>query len=156
MTEIKAQDVMRLREKTGFPMMECKRALEEAGGEEEKALEILKKHGLLKATQKKAERTVKSGLIESYSHDGKIGVLVELSSETDFVAKNEEFKKLAHDIALQVAAMAPTDVADLLNQPFIRDQEKTVDDLVNELIAKVGEKIVVSRFVRFELGVANN
>lgn len=152
MTEIKAQDIMKLREKTGFPMMECKKALEEAGGEEGKALEILKKRGVLKATQKKAERTVKSGIIESYSHDGKIGVLVELSSETDFVARNDEFKKLAHEIALQVAAMAPKDVPDLLNQPFIRDQEKTIDDCINELIAKIGEKIVVSRFVRFELG----
>lgn len=145
------QDIANLRKKTGMPMMECKKALEEAGGDENKALEILKKRGADKAL-KKAERETKAGLIEVYSHNGRIGVMVEVLCETDFVVRNEEFKQLAHDIALQVAAMEPGSVDDLLGQSFIKDESKTTGDLINEKIAKIGERILVSRFIRYELG----
>lgn len=151
MVQIKAKDVMQLREKTGLPMMECKKALEETGGDEKKALKILQSRGAAKA-EKKSERETKAGLIEAYSHDGRIGVLVEMDAETDFVTRNEEFKALIHDIALQIAAMNPKDAADLLAQPFIKDQAKTIGDLINEKVAKIGEKITVARFARFEVG----
>lgn len=147
--------------------MTCRNALLEAEGDTEKALQILKEKGILKA-QKKAERTVNQGLVESYIHTGgRIGALVEVNCETDFVARTDEFKELAHDLAMQVAAVPPqfitqdeasgeSDIdlqtACLLLQPYIKDPTKTVQDLILETIAKVGENIKVSRFARFELG----
>ena len=147
--------------------MTCRNALLEAEGDTEKALQILKEKGILKA-QKKAERTANQGLIESYIHTGgRIGALVEVNCETDFVARTDEFKELAHDLAMQVAAVPPqfitqdeasgeSDIdlqtACLLLQPYIKDPTKTVQDLILETIAKVGENIKVSRFARFELG----
>ena len=147
--------------------MTCRNALLEAEGDTEKALQILKDKGILKA-QQKAERTVNQGLIESYIHTGgRIGALVEVNCETDFVARTDEFKELAHDLAMQVAAVPPqfitqdeasgeSDIdlqtACLLLQPYIKDPTKTVQDLILETIAKVGENIKVSRFARFELG----
>lgn len=196
MPNITAKEIADLRNKTGLPMMEVKSALIEAEGDEDRAIDILQKRGLGKAA-KKAERETKSGLIECYSHDGKIGVLVEVLAETDFVARNEEFKIFVHDIALHVAAMNPKYVSSdmiseaeanherellveqvkgegkpeeiakkivegkmqkyfsevcLLDQPFIKDQDKTIGTLRNELISKIGENIVISRFVRYELG----
>jgi elongation factor Ts len=196
MPNITAKEISELRAKTGLPMMEVKSALIEADGDGNKAIEILQKRGLGKAA-KKAERETKSGLIECYSHDGKIGVLVEVLAETDFVARNEEFKTFVHDIALHVAAMNPKYVSSdmipeaevnhekeilieqvktegkpeeiakkivegriqkyfseicLLDQPFIKDQDKTIRTLLNDLISKIGENIVISRFVRYELG----
>lgn len=193
--EIKANDIAELRAKTGLPMMECKKALVEAAGDEAKAIAILRKKGIAKAGEK-AERSTKAGLIESYIHNGgKIGVLVEVLVETDFVAKNEEFKTFVHDLALHIAAVNPkyiskNDVQEaekkeqekmfkdevtgkpanivkkivegkmekyfsevcLLNQPFVKDQDKTIENLLHEKIAKIGENIVISRFVRFEIG----
>ena len=156
-----------LREKTGAGIMDCKKALLEAEGNVEKAIEILNQRGVALA-RKKAERVADQGIIEAYIHPGgRIGVLVEVNCETDFVARTEEFKELAHNLALQVAAMCPqfitledvpdeaeTDVktACLLLQPYIKDPEKTVQDIVTEAIAKVGENIRVRRFIRFELG----
>jgi elongation factor Ts len=156
-----------LREKTGAGIMDCKKALLEAEGNFEKAVEILNQRGVALA-RKKAERVADQGIIEAYIHPGgRIGVLVEVNCETDFVARTEEFKELAHNLALQVAAMCPqfissedipdeaeTDVktACLLLQPYIKDPEKTVLDIVTETIAKVGENIKVRRFIRFELG----
>jgi len=104
--EIKAKEIGELRAKTGLPMMECKKALVEAGGDEAKAVAVLKKKGALKAASK-SERETKSGLIESYVHNGQIGVLLEVNTETDFVAKNDEFKQFVHDVALHIAASKP-------------------------------------------------
>jgi elongation factor Ts len=147
--------------------MTCRNALLEAEGDTEKALQILKEQGILQA-QKKAERSANQGLIETYVHTGgRIGALVEVNCETDFVARTDEFKELAHDLAMQVAAMPPQFIAQdeasgesdidlqtacLLLQPYIKDPTKTIQDLILETIAKVGENIKVSRFARFELG----
>lgn len=193
---IKASDIAKLREKTGLGMMECKKALEECQGDEDKAQELLRKKGATKAASK-AERVTKWGLIECYVHDGKIGVIVEILTETDFVARNEDFKSFAHDIALHIAASAPkyvsredvpsseveaerkallsqddlkgkpAEIAEkivegrigkfyeencLLEQTFIKDQDKTIGDMLTASIAKIGEKIVISRFTRYQLG----
>lgn len=192
---ITAQMVKELREKTGAGMMECKRALEAAQGDFNKAIEYLRQKGLATA-QKKATREAREGIITSYIHMDKIGVLLELNCETDFVARNEEFRELAKDIAMHIAATAPQyirreDVPEeviekekeiykaqitgnkppqviekiiegklekffeemcLLDQPFIKEPEKKIKDLINEKIAKFGENIVVRRFVRFQVG----
>lgn len=174
-----------LREKTGAGVMDCKKALLEAEGNLEKAIEILNQRGIALA-RKKAERVADQGIIEAYVHPGgRIGVLVEVNCETDFVARTDEFKDLAHNLALQIAAMCPqfispedmaqetetkpdtepetdaktdteTDAdaktACLLLQPYIKEPDKTVQDIVTETIAKVGENIKVRRFIRFELG----
>jgi len=158
-----------LREKTGAGVMDCKKALLEAEGDLEKAIEIINQRGIALA-RKKAERVADQGVIEAYVHPGaRIGVLVEVNCETDFVARTDEFKELAHNLALQIAAMCPQfisaeDIAEgtethadaktacLLLQPYIKDPEKTVQDIVTETISKVGENIKVRRFIRFELG----
>jgi len=196
---IDAKLVLELRNRTGAGMVDCKTALEEAGGDPEKAIEVLKKRGAVKAAKKQAERTAKEGLIVSYvHHNGKMAALLELACETDFVARNEDFKKLANDLALQVAAMDPQYVspdtipaeevekkkqeflAELANdnkpediklkiiegkmnkwyaetcltkQSFIKDETKLVEQLINEAIAKIGEKIVPTRFVRMMMAV---
>jgi len=198
MTTITAKQIAEFRAKTGLPMMECKKALTEANGDEEKALELLRKKGVTKAAQK-SERTTKAGIVESYIHNGgQIGVLVEVLSETDFVAKNDEFKSFVHDIALHIAAVNPKYISKdqipaeeidkerkilleqvaadkkpaeivekiingklekyfsevcLLNQPFIKDPEMTIADLLASKIQKIGENIIISRFARFEIGL---
>jgi elongation factor Ts len=165
--EISTTSVKELRDKSGAGIMTCRNALIEAEGDAEKALQILKEKGILKA-QKKAERAANQGLVEAYIHTGgRIGALVEVNCETDFVARTDEFKELAHDLAMQVTAVPPQfitqdeapgesdidlETACLLLQPYIKDPTKTVQDLVLETIAKVGENIKVSRFARFELG----
>lgn len=147
--------------------MDCRNALLEVEGDTEKALQILKEKGMLKA-EKKAERATSQGLIEAYIHTGgRIGAMVEVNCETDFVARTDEFKELAHDLAMQVAALSPQFITEeeipegadvepqtacLLLQPFIRDPNKSVRDVVVETVVKVGENIKVSRFARFELG----
>jgi elongation factor Ts len=197
MVNITAKEIADLRAKTGLPMMECKKALAEANGDEAKAMEVLRKKGAAKA-ESKAERETRSGIIDCYIHAGnQIGVLIEVLSETDFVAKNELFKSFVHDVALHIAAMNPKYIkreelpADelkkekdvfveqskaegkpaaiaqkivegrlekyyaeicLLDQPFVKDQDMTIGDLLKEKIAKIGENIVISRFVRFEIG----
>jgi elongation factor Ts len=159
--------IKELRDQCGAGIMECRNALLEADGDMEKALETLKERGLIKAA-KKAERATEQGLVEAYIHTGgRIGAMVELKCETDFVARTDEFKELAHNLAMQVAAMCPQFVSEdevpegadieiekacLLKQPYIRDPDITVQDVIFEIIAKVGENIRVSRFVRFELG----
>lgn len=194
---ISASQVKELREKTGAGMMDCKKALTDANGNMERAVEILREKGL-SAAAKKADRIAAEGVVESYIHmGGKIGVLVEINCETDFVAKTEEFKEFARDIAMQIAAYSPLFVsrdevpADeiekekeiykqqainegkpehiaekmvegriknyykevcLLEQAFIKDGDKTVEALVNEKVAKIGEKISIRRFVRYQLG----
>lgn len=143
--------VKKLREDTGLSVMECKKAIEEADGDFEKAKTILKEKERVLAAKKTAAET-KEGLIEAYIHsNGKIGVLLELSCQTDFVARNGDFKKLARDLAMQIAACDPADPETLLSQPFIKDASRTVGDLLQENIAKTGENIKVVRFSRFHI-----
>lgn len=148
-------DVKRLREETGAGVMDCKRALDEAKGDFKKAIGLIKERGLAKAKEK-ADRDAKEGVVEAYVHaGGRIGAMVELSSETDFVARNPDFKELAREIAMQVAAMDPTDVDQLLGQPYIRDASKTIGELVTGIASTTGENVRVKRFKRFELGQSN-
>jgi len=197
MAEITTQMIKELRAKTGAGIVDCKKALQEAGGDIEKAVEILRKKGAAKAA-KKAERATAEGAVFSYIHSGgKVGVLVELNCETDFVARNETFKELGHEIAMQIAAMAPEYVSKedvpqeviakekevlkeqalaegkpehivekivegrlakfysekcLLEQPWIKDDSKTIRELITDYITKLGENIKVRRFARFEVG----
>ncbi len=162
---VTTEAIKELREMTGAGIMSCKRALEEAKGNIDGALEILKLQGHAKA-EKKAHREVSQGLIEAYIHTGgRIGAMVEVNCESDFVAHTDELKGLAHDLAMQVAATGPSFLsgedapqgvdhseACLLSQPFIKDPQKTVRDIIAEAIARVGENIKVGRFARFELG----
>ena len=193
---ITAEQVKELRDRTGAGIMDCKKILTEAEGNMDKAIELLKQKGMAKAA-KKAGRIAAEGLVEAYIHNGKYGSLVEVNSETDFVATNDEFKSFVKDIAMHVAAAAPQYVKRedvpasvveaekksqmekameegkpeaiaekivegrmnkfyseicLLDQPFVKDPDKTVGQLLTELIAKIGENIVIRRFVRFERG----
>ncbi|MBK3333153.1 translation elongation factor Ts [Persephonella atlantica] len=194
---VDAKLVKTLREMTGAGVLECKKALEETNGNLEEAVELLRKRGIAKAA-KKAGRETKEGLIHAYIHaGGRVGVLLELNCETDFVARNETFKELANELALQIAAMRPQYVSRdtvpkeviekegeiareaalaegkpehiaekiaegkvekflkevcLLEQPYIKDDKKTVEDLIKEYIAKLGENIQIRRFTRYEIG----
>lgn len=143
--------IKRLRVQTGLGMHDIKKALEESGEDETKALALLKEWGL-STVAKKSDRTTSQGLIESYVHGGRLGALVEVNCETDFVARTDEFKQFVRDIAMQVASMNPEDTAALLTQDYFRDPSKTVQDLLHETITKIGENIKISRFIRFELG----
>ena len=147
---ISLEKIKKLREETGVSISECKKALEKAKGNLKQAKETLKKSGRDLAKEKK-EREVKAGIIESYVHSGKkIGAMVELHCESDFVARSEDFQKLAHELCLQIAAISPEEIP-LPKQPWIRDETKTVEDLIDEYIAKFGENIVLKNFVRYEL-----
>jgi len=147
-----AREVAKLRTETGAGVMDCKRALQDAAGDYEKAKSLLKERGLARAA-KTAEREANQGAVEAYIHaGGRIGALVELSSETDFVARNQDFKDLAREIAMQVAAMEPADVDELLGQSYIKDAGRTIGDLVTALAASTGENVHVRRIARFELG----
>ena len=193
---ITAEQVKELRDRTGAGIMDCKKILTEAEGNMDKAIELLKEKGMAKAA-KKAGRIAAEGLVDAYIHNGKYGALVEVNSETDFVAKNEEFKTFVRDVAMHVAAAAPEyvrredvpasivegekeaqkqkDIAEgepeaiaekivegrmekfyseicLLDQPFVKDPDKTVGQILTELVARIGENIVIRRFVRFERG----
>ncbi len=161
------EDVKRLREETGAGVMDAKRALDEAGGSFDKARELLRERGVA-AAAKRADRATGQGLVEAYIHGvGRIGALVELQCETDFVARTDAFKQLAKDVAMQVAAMnalaltpeeVPADAPGtreenaLLTQAFIRDGKKTIADLVQDVIASTGENVRIARFSRFEIG----
>jgi len=147
---ITADQVKILRRKTNLSIMECKRALEAADGNIEKAVENLRKSGK-EIVDKKSERKTNCGIIEAYVHNnGKIGVLLELVCETDFVALNEEFRQLAHNLAMHIAAMNP-EADSLGSQLYIKDPNKTVEDLITEAAAKLGEKIQIRNFVRYEI-----
>jgi len=148
---IKVNQVKQLRDKTNASMMDCKKALVEAKGDEKRALKILQKKGQLIA-MKKSGREAEQGIIEAYIHSNKkIGVLLELKCETDFVARNEEFKELAHDLAMHIAAMDPENEKSLLKESFIKNEEITVKDLIDERIAKLGENIKIGKFTRYQL-----
>jgi elongation factor Ts len=164
--EITIDCVRELREQTGAGIMACRKALLENEGDTEKALQALKEQGLLQA-KKKEGRVANQGIIESYIHaGGRVGAIVEVNCETDFVARTDEFKDLAHHLAMQITAMNPQFISEaevpedtdidpqtvcLLLQPDIRDPSKSIQDTITETIAKVGENIKVSRFARFEL-----
>lgn len=163
---ISIDNIKALRERTQAGVMDCRTALEEAAGDLDKAATILRGKGLSTAT-KRADRETNQGLVEAYIHGGRIGALVEINCETDFVARTDIFKTLAHDIAMQVASMAPEVIAPadlladaagppeqmaLLAQPFIKDSSKSIQDLINEAITSTGEKIEVHRIVRYGLG----
>jgi elongation factor Ts len=179
---ITASQVKELREQSGAGIMECKRALEETGGDVNQAIALLKQQGLAKA-EKKTGRAASQGLVEPYIHGGgRIGAIVEVNCETDFVARTTDFRELAHDLAMQVAATAPAyvsvdEVPDgawaelekefgsreqarsavvLLEQPFIKDSKLTIRDLIRDRISKLGENIIVSRFARFEVGAKDS
>lgn len=143
--------IKELRDKTGAGIADCREALEESKGDLKKAEEILKKKGFEKAT-KKGDRETNYGLIDSYVHQGRVGVILELLCETDFVARTDEFKTLAHEVSMQIASMNPKNEAALLKQEYIREPDKTIADLIKETIAKLGENITLGRFSRFELG----
>ncbi len=143
--------IKKLREQTGAGIADCKEALKEAKGNMEKAKEWLKKKGFEKGVRKGA-REVKAGLVDVYSHGGKVGVLVELLCETDFVARTQDFKSLAHELSLQIASMNPSSVEELFEQEYIRDSEMTIDQLVKSVSGKLGENIQVGRFERIALG----
>ncbi len=197
MANISAAMVKQLREKTGAGMMDCKNALSEVEGDVEKAIELLRKKGLATA-QKRAGRALSEGMIQSYIHmTGKLGVLVEVNCETDFVAKNEDFQEFTKNIAMHIAAtnplgITPEDISQeiiekekeiyraqaldmgkpenvidkivegklnkfyeescLLNQPYVRDTDISITDLLNQMIAKIGENISIKRFVRYQIG----
>jgi elongation factor Ts len=148
---VNVDDIKKLREETGAGIADCRAALEEAKGDFSKAKEVLKKRGLDKAGEKSG-REVSAGVVETYSHGGRVGVLVEVLCETDFVAKTEDFRGLAHEIALQIASMRPENIEDLLKQDYIRDPSQKVEDLVKSVIGKLGENIQIGRFERVALG----
>ncbi len=167
--EINAAQVRELRARTGVGIMDCRKALAEAGGDLERAVDLLRTRGLA-AAEEKAGRATREGLVDAYIHgNGRLGALVEVNCETDFVARTEDFRRLARELAMQVAATDPRylsreDVAEeartdpliketiLLEQPYIRDAGRTVQDLITETVAKVGENIQVRRFARFKVG----
>jgi len=151
MADIDLKAIKKLRDATSASISDVRRALDETNRDEKKALEWLKKRAS-EIAAKKADRETGEGLIEAYIHGGgKVGVLVEILCETDFVAKTEEFKHLAKEVAMQVAAMNPTDVDSLLKQEYIRDSSQTIEQFVKDVIGKMGENITVKRFTRFEL-----
>ena len=148
---VPADKVKQLRDKTGSSMMECKKALTEAKGDEEKALKILQEKGRLTA-MKKAERNAEEGVVEAYIHGNKkVGVLLKLKCETDFVAKNQEFKELAHELAMHIAGMESKDEESLMQEPFVKNPSVTIKQLIEEKIAKLGENIKIGEFIRYEL-----
>lgn len=143
--------IKKLRQESGVSVADCRLALEESKGDYKKALDWLKKHGIEKA-EKKEGRATAQGLVESYIHqNGKVGVLLTILCETDFVARTQDFKHLAHEVAMQVAAMNPKDVDTLLKQEYIRDGSLTIETLVKQTVAKLGENIVVKEFKRLEI-----
>ena len=148
---IKIEDLKKIREITSASVDAIRQALEEADGKIERAMELLKKRGAAVAAKKSARETGE-GIIASYVHaNGKIGVVVKLLCETDFVARNEQFQKLGRELAMHIAAMNPASVSELMGQPYVRDQDMTVETLVKDYIAKVGENIRVGEFCRLEL-----
>ncbi len=147
---ITAEQVKTLREKTGAGMMDCKKVLTETNGDEEKAIELLRERGIAKAA-KKSDRIAAEGIVATYvTEDSKIGVVVEVNAETDFVAKNEEFKTFVADVAKQIATKAPATVEELLTQTSIVEADKTVQDVLTNKIATIGENMSIRRFERFE------
>lgn len=148
--KISAEAVQALRGTTGAGVMDCRKALMDAGGDVEAAKKLIYERGLTKV-EKRAGRSTGAGLVHSYVHNDRIGVLVDLRAETDFVVRSEPFQTLAHELAMQIAATSPTDVEALLAEPYIKDESRMVKDIVNDVIAKVGENVSVNQFHRLEV-----
>lgn len=148
--EISAELVQQLRDMTSAGVMDCRKALLEADGDLDKAKQILAEKGVAKV-EKRVGRETGAGLAYSYVHAERIGVLLEVRAETDFVVRSEPFKVLTRELAMQIAAGAPANVDELLAQPYIKDESKTVKDIVNTVIAQVGENVVVKQFYRIEV-----
>ena len=149
---ITAADIKKLREETGAGMMDCKKALTAANGDFAAAKEVLKEKSMLKA-EKKSDRETKEGYLASYVHsNNKTAALVEILCETDFVARNEDLQTMANNVAMQVVAMNPENLEELLAQDYIRDGSTTIEQLVKQTSGKLGEKLVLNRFVRYEIG----
>jgi len=144
------ENIKSLREQTGAGVMDAKRALEEAGGDIAKAIQIIQTKGLVKA-EKRIERVTGAGLIVSYIHNDRIGVLLDIRCETDFVARTDDFRGLAHNVAMHIAAMNPSNMEALLMEPFIKDQGLSIENLVKGVIAKVGENIRIEKFCYYAL-----
>ena len=150
MTNISIDQIKKLREETRASLADCRKAIEESNGDYGKAIEWLKKRGA-EIAEKKAGRETKAGIVDTYIHHTLTsGATVALTCETDFVARTSEFKNLAHEIAQQITATNPDSIQTLLDSPWIRDEEKSISDLINETIAKLGENIEVKEFKRFE------
>ena len=143
-------DVKTLREATGAGVMDCKRALDDAKGDFEKAKALINERGLVKAETKK-DRVAGAGLLMSYIHNERVGTLLQIHAETDFVVRGDLFKTLARDIAMHIAAMNPETIEELLAQPFVKDESMTIENLIKSVTAKVGENIKVERFIRYSL-----
>lgn len=151
MASVDIQLLKKLRDETSVSVSECRQALEETNGNYDEALKLVKSRAAEKAA-KKADRETGEGLVESYIHgNGKVGAMVEMLCETDFVARTDEFKHLAHEVAMQVAAMNPETVEELLTQEYIKDSSKTIEQMVKEAIQKTGENIKIKQFTRFAL-----
>jgi elongation factor Ts len=151
MSDVSIDQIKSLREKTGLSVAEVKKALAEAGGDEAKAMEVLKARGDVVAA-KKADRELGAGIIDAYVHaNRRAGCMLELLCETDFVGRNEEFQTLAHDIAMHITAMKPASIEELLGQPFIKNPDQTISQLLTASIAKIGENIKIGRFELFEI-----
>jgi elongation factor Ts len=148
---INSDQIKKLREETGASIVECKKALDSSDGNFEKSLQSLKQN-TSQSVEKKADRETNAGVIEPYIHNsGKVGVLLELVCETDFVARNDGFKELAHNLAMHIAAINPKDKEELFGQSYIKNPDQTIKDLINEKISKLGENIQVNKFARYEI-----
>lgn len=142
--------IQKLRDATDAGVMECKKAFEEAKGDFDAAVKLLIERGIAKSA-KRADRETGAGVIESYVHNGRIGVILDLRAETDFVVHSDPFRFLAHELVMQIAAGAPENVEELLAQPYIKDESKPVEHLLKETVAKVGENIRVNKFYRLQI-----
>jgi len=152
MIKISLDQIRKLRDATGAPVMRVKKVLEDFGGDEKRSEKLLRKEGFEKAAKREGRET-SQGILETYvHHSGKIASVVELLCETDFVARNELFRELAHSLALQVASMEAKDANELVKQEFVKDPSKKIEDLVKDVIAKTGENIRIGRIFRVELG----
>ena len=147
---IQKNDIQKLREITGAGVMECKKALQDANGDFEQAKVLIHERGLTKV-EKRAGRETGAGLVKSYIHNERIGVLLDIRAETDFVVRSEPFRALAQELVMQIAAMGGESIEELLQQPYIKDESKTVDALVKDVIARVGENVRINKFVRMEV-----
>jgi elongation factor Ts len=147
---VTAEEVQKLREATGAGVMDCRKALIEAEGDVDRATAIIREKGFAKA-EKRGDRETGAGLVETYVHNERIGVLLDVRAETDFVVRSEPFRVMAHDIAMHIAAAAPETIEELLAQPYVKDETKTVKDVIGEVIAKVGENVSVNKFFRLEV-----
>lgn len=145
-----SSDVSKLREETGAGIMDCKRALDSAKGDYKKALEFLSAQGITKA-DKKGDRAIGASHLEAYIHGGRVGVLLDVGAETDFVTRSEPFRELAKNLAMHIAAAAPENVDALLKQPYVRDESLSIENYLKSVIAKVGENIRVNKFTRYQV-----